>query len=529
MYKISVILCIFAGEFSACASHISQRRHQFLRRSDHEPPREDRNIKLVPDDTQPNNFWGSFRESLASGTKSARHVAEASANSAEEFPVDPSAAVSGLHNPSHTLEISRGAVDEEHKHGPGTAESKYDDWASGYHPSLDTKPAPGIPEFQSHEPSPTASADTAVKSKVEVTTTADDSSIDTDLLSRNPSNSDTTVDGSTFYLKFLDAYTKHTETAASRTIAESGEQLAKQADPAGSHATEDPDKRPAAQIPQQLVCTGSQDIFELLSDPIKSNIRKTLEMNPGFELRYFGDKACYSYLEKHFPSTQLAALYRNETHGMYRGDICRAAVLANEGGFYTDLDLEMIVPFKQIVDQSITFISAHSVDGDILNALMGVTPGNPIMKKMIVELENWYTGPRQGFLGTQAALLALHDLQGENCVGVELNDVSRPDIQCGAENVRILKEMRCEDSREGCPENRKEGLWLKYGIYTSQGDQVGWSRFSECMDFGCSKQGGTGKLLLLPELGDGTVLMQMFSTGKSTALRSLGHEASATI
>lgn len=37
----------------------------------------------------------------------------------------------------------------------------------------------------------------------------------------------------------------------------------------------------------------------------------------------------------------------NDARGSYRSDVCRAAVLAREGGFYTDLDVATRFAWRQ--------------------------------------------------------------------------------------------------------------------------------------------------------------------------------------
>ena len=58
------------------------------------------------------------------------------------------------------------------------------------------------------------------------------------------------------------------------------------------------------------------------------------------------------YVRQHFDD-DLAEIYNAEHAGQFRGDICRAAVLAQEGGFYADLDLEPAVPFRSLVYMAI--------------------------------------------------------------------------------------------------------------------------------------------------------------------------------
>merc|ERR1719399_1287987 len=76
--------------------------------------------------------------------------------------------------------------------------------------------------------------------------------------------------------------------------------------------------------------------------------------------------------------------------GYYRGDICRAAILYQEGGFYTDVDVELAVPLFQLVDENTTFMSALSINGDIFNGLIATVPKSEILGETLNEIREWY-------------------------------------------------------------------------------------------------------------------------------------------
>merc|ERR1719235_510914 len=107
--------------------------------------------------------------------------------------------------------------------------------------------------------------------------------------------------------------------------------------------------------------------------------------------RYFSDSECRDYLSLHF-GPELASIYNKEPAGHFRGDICRAAVLFREGGFYTDVDLEAKLPFAEMVDSSTTFMSVFTADGQILNAMIATIPGIGVMNVTIKEVRRWYKG-----------------------------------------------------------------------------------------------------------------------------------------
>jgi hypothetical protein len=257
-----------------------------------------------------------------------------------------------------------------------------------------------------------------------------------------------------------------------------------------SQSSNGADTKNATKIPFTLLCTGKPDHFSELSPGEQQNIQHTLSLNDGIKLKYLGDHECYDYLLNHF--ADIAEIYKNEEVGNFRGDICRTAVLAREGGIYTDLDVAMQVPFSDF-HQGANFASAMAKSGqEVLNAVMAVTPGHRIMEFMLEEIQRGV--PPNTQVGPAAAFLALHDLQDEACPDVDLYqmDLTHPwqeTLTCGAQGtVRMLREKSCRNIAAGCPPGRDSDEWMRYGIYDKD-KLVAWSRFEGCTGFGC---GGTG-------------------------------------
>ncbi|CAK0866421.1 unnamed protein product, partial [Prorocentrum cordatum] len=116
-------------------------------------------------------------------------------------------------------------------------------------------------------------------------------------------------------------------------------------------------KRTQLKIPLQLVMTAKAGGVDDLPPKQRDNVRETLALNPELTLRFLTDEDCRGFISKNYEPDLLSA-FDNEKHGSYRGDICRAAVIAIEGGFYADLDVQFRVPFVKMVDEGTTFMSA---------------------------------------------------------------------------------------------------------------------------------------------------------------------------
>merc|ERR1719454_20595 len=148
----------------------------------------------------------------------------------------------------------------------------------------------------------------------------------------------------------------------------------------------------ASQIPRQLILTGKPESLHELPETVRRNIDKTLARNPTLKVRWLGDEACHIFLKQH-QEVGLLHAFEAEKRGSYRGDLCRSAVLAVEGGYYQDIDVHLVKPFQELVGKS-DFMSAFAADGSLLNAVIAAVPKHPVMMKTVEELKQWYNGTK---------------------------------------------------------------------------------------------------------------------------------------
>lgn len=260
-------------------------------------------------------------------------------------------------------------------------------------------------------------------------------------------------------------------------------------------------------IPLQLVMTGKEESIDQLPSHLRRNVKRTLALNPGMKLHYLSDRQCRMYVRQHCDD-ELADIYNAEKAGHFRGDICRAAVLLQEGGFYADLDLEPAAPFKSLVDDSTKFMSVFTHDGAILNALMASAPGSPVMKQALQEMKEWYKGTHEQvssdgqWMGTVTLMRALRSVMQTNCPETDLDSQrqsSRLQWECGTHHFRFYHEARLDCGRktlfspglvsQECPPARMTASFvgLKYGIFTPTTPRqiVAWPRAISCDSWWC--------------------------------------------
>ncbi|CAJ1379202.1 unnamed protein product, partial [Effrenium voratum] len=196
-------------------------------------------------------------------------------------------------------------------------------------------------------------------------------------------------------------------------------------------------KPKVTRIPQQLVLTSKEGTFASLPKAVQRNVRHTLALNPWVSLRWLGDKECESYLMQHYNHTELPMFFKHETRGSYRSDVCRAAVLAREGGFYTDLDVEMKWSFQDLAGNETTFLASYSEDGSVLNAMMGAVANSSFMEEMLRQLTRFYRGEpveRYGssseWMGPVTALAGLKAVAARDCPRQDLQPEDRAQFNC---------------------------------------------------------------------------------------------------
>lgn len=262
-------------------------------------------------------------------------------------------------------------------------------------------------------------------------------------------------------------------------------------------------------IPNTLHLTGKEDSIDQMSPALLQNLHRQMKLNSEMRVNYMGDKDCREYLKQHY-SNYLQDLFDNATvgqySGAYRGDICRAAVLLREGGFYMDADLELTVPLRDLLNASTTFMSIR-MDVSLVNALMAAEPNSPILNHTLERIPKWYSmNPKsRGWLGPTTLTQGLMDVANKECRGQGIKSHKKDaQWQCGSQQVRLHEEryIKCDKTSAECPEERVQNVQLLrknkqnddhllHGLFEAGAltKIVGWSRFASCGGYGC---GGTG-------------------------------------
>jgi len=149
-------------------------------------------------------------------------------------------------------------------------------------------------------------------------------------------------------------------------------------------------------IPRRILFTYSHNILEQKSPDdlyqnVKSTIEKYVELWGGqIPVWFLDDAICRSVIQTAKP--ELLAHFDAEIHGSYKADICRVAALALSGGYYFDVDMEVVQPYE--ADDDVGFVTA--LDGSRLRyfqSFLAAKPNSPILVAALDVMLAYYSIP----------------------------------------------------------------------------------------------------------------------------------------
>ena len=105
---------------------------------------------------------------------------------------------------------------------------------------------------------------------------------------------------------------------------------------------------------------------------------------------FLDDEACISNIEAAYPD--LVPHFHAEQSGAFKADICRLAFLYLHGGYYFDVDVDILEPY--IPDPDVTFVTVNDDKMRYLfQAILMTSPRHPIIKRALeLELDHYEKG-----------------------------------------------------------------------------------------------------------------------------------------
>jgi mannosyltransferase OCH1-like enzyme len=155
-------------------------------------------------------------------------------------------------------------------------------------------------------------------------------------------------------------------------------------------------------IPHILLFTYSHNILETKEpSAYYKNVQNTIKKyrqawkEPNATVVFLDDIECLALIKQHEP--RLVKPYQQEPYGAHKGDMCRTVALYQTGGYYFDVDIEVLEPLvpKNSNQTNTTFITSWNSGGPsskgFFQAVLCVTPKNPIISATIQSMvHDWY-------------------------------------------------------------------------------------------------------------------------------------------
>ena len=121
-----------------------------------------------------------------------------------------------------------------------------------------------------------------------------------------------------------------------------------------------------------------------------ASVNKSGVVDEDVKIYFLDDQACISNITAAYPD--LVPHFHAEKSGAFKADICRLAFLYLYGGYYFDVDVDVVEPF--IPESNIQFVTANDFRNKyFFQAILMTTPRHPIIKQALeLELEHYKRG-----------------------------------------------------------------------------------------------------------------------------------------
>lgn len=179
---------------------------------------------------------------------------------------------------------------------------------------------------------------------------------------------------------------------------------------------------PLGPIPHTIWFTYKENILEQRKPLFMyKNVMKTIQtykaLHADFKVNFMTDKDCLEILGK--VSEELRGYFEKEDRGMIKADICRSAALYLYGGYYFDVDMEVIQAIEMPSDVSFsTCRNMKENDPHFFQSWMAGTAYHPVFAQNIKLFLEWYRKPydppvcrgKHATLGTCILYNAFHQI-----------------------------------------------------------------------------------------------------------------------
>lgn len=185
-------------------------------------------------------------------------------------------------------------------------------------------------------------------------------------------------------------------------------------------------------IPNILIFTHSENLLLLAGNQsaldssdaetkvLAANVLNMIRQHPDAQVRFLTNRDCEDAIVRVYSSRddsrnksqRLLHHFREETTGMYKGDLCRGVALVETGGMYLDVDLGVRMNLFRVLHNTTTFATvrvhkhSHHV-GSFFQAFMAAAPNHPILERYVDLFLDYYEGKLPQYRGKPLGVVLL--------------------------------------------------------------------------------------------------------------------------
>lgn len=197
-------------------------------------------------------------------------------------------------------------------------------------------------------------------------------------------------------------------------------------------------------IPRVMYKTGKT---EQAPKEIENLNRMFVRDNPGWKVRYYGDRAARRFIARHFNRDVVLAFDALQP-GAFKADLFRLCILYVNGGVYSDLSQRLLVPIRNLVDtemDELVFVADKHIVLYVMqrecvhNSFIAAVPKHAFLKHCINRIVDRVCAGTYGFNPL--------DITGPYMLGRELH--AWPDLNYRMQLVRGKDNNYIEDIDTG--------------------------------------------------------------------------------
>jgi hypothetical protein len=98
---------------------------------------------------------------------------------------------------------------------------------------------------------------------------------------------------------------------------------------------------------------------KIIDEASKKNAEKWLKLNPDYTFVMHDNNLCEKFLEKEFGEKHVT-IFKFLKDGPIKADFWRLCVLYNNGGIYSDIDNEPLVPIKDFIEPNVDLVTCSA-------------------------------------------------------------------------------------------------------------------------------------------------------------------------